>query len=56
MQNNEYNEWLRYGCGLMEQIIYWLFCSAMDMSFAGELKDVLHPGEEVELSSDMMTR
>lgn len=26
----------------------------MDLSFTGELKDVLHPGEEVELSSDIL--
>jgi hypothetical protein len=54
MQNNEYREWLIHTCGLMEQTIYWLFCSAMDLSFTGELKDVLHPGEEVELSSDIL--
>ena len=54
MQNNEYREWLLHGCGLMEQTIYWLFCSAMDLSFTGELKDILHPGEEVELASDIL--
>jgi hypothetical protein len=54
MQNNEYREWLLHGCGLMEQTIYRLFCSAMDLSFTGELKDVLYPGEEVELSSDIL--
>jgi hypothetical protein len=54
MQNNKYHEWLVYSCDLMEQTIYWLFCSAMDLSFTGELKDVLHPGETVELSSDIL--
>lgn len=54
MQNNEYREWLIHGCGLIEQTIYWLFCSAMDLSFTEELKDVLYPGEEVELSSDIL--
>ena len=54
MQNNEYREWLLHGCSLMEQTIYRLFCSAMDLSFTGELKDVLYPGEEVELSSDIL--
>ena len=54
MQHPSYRQWLLHACGTMEEITYWLFCSAMDLSFTGELKDVLHPGEEVELSSDIL--
>jgi len=54
MQNEDYKNWLLYGCGVMEESIYYLFCAGMDICFAGEMKDIILPGETVELPGHIL--